>query len=46
LKALLFNVNSHIIPRFLLLIPTWIFAIEADPFSVDWLIAKRRSPTT
>jgi uncharacterized membrane protein YphA (DoxX/SURF4 family) len=46
LKEPLFNVNSHIIPRFLLLIPTWIFAVEADPFSLDGLIAKRRTPTT
>jgi len=41
LKEPLFNVNSHIIPRTLLLIPTWIFPVESDPWSVDALIARR-----
>ena len=41
LKEPLFNVNSHIIPRFLLLIPVWILPLDADPFSLDWLLRRR-----
>jgi uncharacterized membrane protein YphA (DoxX/SURF4 family) len=43
LKEPLFNVNSHIIPRFLLLVPVWLFGVENDPFSLDALIARRRA---
>jgi len=42
LKEPLFNVNSHIIPRTLLLIPTWMFSVESDPWSLDALLARRR----
>ena len=41
LKEPLFNVNSHVIPRFLLLVPVWILPLEADPFSLDWLLRRR-----
>jgi uncharacterized membrane protein YphA (DoxX/SURF4 family) len=43
LKEPLFNVNSHIIPRFLLLVPVWIFPVAADPYSLDGLLARRRA---
>ncbi|MEO8025371.1 MAG: DoxX family membrane protein [Bryobacteraceae bacterium] len=42
LKEPLFNVNSHIIPRALLLIPTWMFPVDADPWSIDGLLARRK----
>jgi uncharacterized membrane protein YphA (DoxX/SURF4 family) len=41
LKEPLFNVNSHIIPRFLLLIPVWILPLDDDPFSLDRLFRRR-----
>lgn len=46
LKEPLFNVNSHIIPRFLLLVPVWIFPLEADVFSLDWLMRKQKKITS
>ena len=39
LKEPLFNVTSHILPRTLLLIPTWMLPTEADPWSLDFAIA-------
>ena len=46
LKEPLFNVNSHIIPRLLLLLPTWMLSAADDPLSVDgWLAGrKKREP--
>ncbi len=42
-KEPLFHVNSHIIPRTLLLIPTWVLSLESDPWSQDAVIARWRS---
>jgi uncharacterized membrane protein YphA (DoxX/SURF4 family) len=45
LKEPLFNVTSHILPRTLLLIPTWMLPTEADSWSLDFVIAwwRRRA---
>ena len=46
LKEPLFNVTSHILPRALLLIPTWMLPVEADRWSLDFAIAWWRKPPT
>jgi putative oxidoreductase len=39
----LFNVNSHIFPRLMLLIPTLALSLEADPWCLDAVLARRRA---
>lgn len=43
LKEPLFNVTSHVLPRFLLLIPVWILPLESDRFSLDWITNRGKS---
>jgi uncharacterized membrane protein YphA (DoxX/SURF4 family) len=40
----LFNVNSHILPRLILLLPTLGLSSVNDPWSVDGVLAKRKLP--
>jgi hypothetical protein len=42
LKEPVFNISTIILPRVLLLIPTWIFSVDADPYSLDALLARRK----
>ena len=39
----LFNVNSHIFPRLVLLLPTVALSTEADPWSFDTVRSRRRA---
>ncbi len=41
----LFVITDHILPRLLLLIPTWVFEVDQDqdPWSLDGLLARRRA---
>jgi uncharacterized membrane protein YphA (DoxX/SURF4 family) len=39
----LFNVNSHIFPRLILLLPTLALGPEADPWSLDAALARRQA---
>ena len=39
----LFNVNSHIFPRLILLLPTLALRTEADPWSLDAVRSRRRA---
>lgn len=43
LLAPLFVISDHILPRTLLLIPTWVFGVDDDPWSLDGLLARRLS---
>jgi putative oxidoreductase len=43
LKEPVFNISTIILPRVLLLIPTWIFSVDADPYSLDALLARRKA---
>jgi uncharacterized membrane protein YphA (DoxX/SURF4 family) len=42
----LFNVNSHIFPRLILLLPTLALSPEADPWSLDAMLARRQADKT
>jgi uncharacterized membrane protein YphA (DoxX/SURF4 family) len=42
----LFNVNSHIFPRLMLLFPTLALRPEADPWSLDATLARRQARKT
>jgi putative oxidoreductase len=39
----LFNVNSHIFPRLIVLLPTLALSTEADPWSFDAVRSRRRA---
>ncbi len=43
LKQPIFDISTIILPRLLLLIPTWIFSVDADPYSLDAIRAHRKS---
>jgi hypothetical protein len=42
----LFNVNSHIFPRLILLLPTLGLRVVDDPWSIDGMLARRRREKT
>ncbi len=43
LKQPIFDISTIILPRLLLLIPMWVLSVEADPWSLDALIARRKT---
>jgi uncharacterized membrane protein YphA (DoxX/SURF4 family) len=38
----MFVTNEHILPRTLMLVPTWVFGVVHDPWSLDGLLARWR----
>ena len=42
----LFNVNSHIFPRLILLLPTLALRVVDDPWSIDGMLARRKREKT
>jgi len=42
----LFNVNSHIFPRLILLLPTLALSVVDDPWSIDGVLARRKPEKT
>jgi hypothetical protein len=42
----LFNVNSHIFPSLILLLPTLALRVVDDPWSINGMLAKRKREKT